>query len=371
MEYNIQPRPLLSKYCDVSVVTFDTSKNIKIIHAHKIVLASNSRFFDQIFESDKNNGNNFVCHIDIPTKTMEDVLELIYNKHVIINQEDVEGFRQALKKLDIKVLSNSYDTQSIDTKKHKVIKESLKISSNPAAANVKTNTEPVISAPKIMIDDNVQDTFETSEKEVQKTEIKPIISSLKVKTDTKVQQTFKTSPKQSRKTDARQLTFEEVVEKKKFKSDPQPEKNKKVTVDSISETTLDDDDLDNIEFQLNPKKGNRYLCKHCSFTAASFFEATNHYNVHHRPAEYKEKTTIRKAKDFQEECQKFLKENLKSDQIDKNKEKIEEYAKQINRWILILKGINDGKLDQNLRFIKEGLLVWLEKKIKTINDKIK
>ena len=362
MEYNLQPHPLLSSYFDVKIATIDEPKNIKVLEAHKIILASHSEFFHKIFEIEKNN-SNFVCHIDIPCKTMEDILELIYNKHVIVNQEDLESFRKALKKLGVKVMSNSYNP---NTRKCK--EEPLRHERDVNVQNVQTVLNP-IQKPKTDLKPILKTEIDLNP--IPQPETYPNNLSEKV-SNTRDLKSIRTFEKQSRKTEAKQSTLEEIVKKKKFKSDIEPEKDKKVNFkkDSISETTLDEQYLEDIQFELNPNKGKKLSCKKCSFKAQSTFQASNHFNDNHR-TKFEGKEEIIEAKDFQQQCDKFLKHSLRDDQFEKNKEEVMEYVDKIKRTLLILKGLPDGKLTFNLKSHKENLINWFEKKCKDINDKIK
>ena len=84
----------LEEFCDVTLVSDDYDR----IRAHKVVLASASTIFRDLFQSDDENPEYEVIRMrEISSKFMVSIVDLIYNGETSVKERDCEQFLKSIK----------------------------------------------------------------------------------------------------------------------------------------------------------------------------------------------------------------------------------------------------------------------------------
>lgn len=92
-----------NKYCDVSLIAGN-----KVIRVHKIMLASCSHYFEQIFDSFNDTGSPQMIVLDqISYDDLVCVIDFCYNGKVEVLSENSEKFMKAAKMLQLKGISQA------------------------------------------------------------------------------------------------------------------------------------------------------------------------------------------------------------------------------------------------------------------------
>jgi len=87
--------------CDVTLASDDQ----KQVSAHKLVLASCSEYFKNLFKRNKHS-NPLVCLQAVTSNDLENVLDYIYNGEVNIHQEQLDTFLDVAQRLGIEGLTS-------------------------------------------------------------------------------------------------------------------------------------------------------------------------------------------------------------------------------------------------------------------------
>ena len=84
----------LEEFCDVTLVSDDYDR----IRAHKVVLASASTIFRDLFQSDDENPEYEVIRMrEISSKFMVSIVDLIYNGETSVKERDCEQFLKSIR----------------------------------------------------------------------------------------------------------------------------------------------------------------------------------------------------------------------------------------------------------------------------------
>lgn len=357
MEYILPNKQISEKYSDVQISTFDqSSQKLDISHAHRIVLATHSKFFEMVFEHTAQNGVVHI-HLDISTKSWQQIQELLYTKHVIIEDEDVPSFRKALLSLKLKV--STTDSENI------IFKEET------SSVRKKTGQQQTIKPPVQSLSPEHHESLDmpipfpaSSTADIPKSSSSKIFDKQEtIFSDEKPKFLKRTSPEP-------QKPFIDAFHKKIKPDDKKAVRFQKQDVDEVSETTVDDNELRNISFSTK-QKGNKnvYQCNMCPFMCDVFFDANSHFQSEHMQYE-KQKSQLQIIKLFQAQTEEYLKTKFKEDKSDEVIKELNKKSSEMQQKIIILQGLGDHLLTYNQQVKKNTLISWFKRKCDTIASKI-
>lgn len=362
MEYILPNKQISEKYSDVQISTFDqSSQKLDISHAHRIVLATHSKFFEMVFEHTAQNGVVHI-HLDISTRSWQQIQELLYTKHVLIENEDVPSFRKALLSLQVKV----------STADNAAIKFKEKTSSIPKTTSKMQTIQP--PAPSL----SPQHVEESSEMPIffptssTANIIEPKQSSSKIFDKQEKVITVKKEKKiLKRASPEPQEPFIDAFDKKVKTEDKKNVRFQKIETDDVSETTVDDDEIRKISFSIKQQENKHvYQCDMCPVKCDTYYLANLHFQKEHLDYE-KQKSKLQIIKSFQLQTEEYLKKKFKEKRSDEVIKDLGEKSTEMQQKIIILQGIADHLLSYNQQVKKNTLISWFQRKCEIIDSKTK
>ena len=103
----IDNRKPVQKYSDVFIHVKSSTGQKKTILGHKCILASYSKYFEDIFDSRLNSSQFDICLLENGQyEAFEKIIELIYEGTCLVNQKDYENFVKLATFLDVKIKRN-------------------------------------------------------------------------------------------------------------------------------------------------------------------------------------------------------------------------------------------------------------------------
>jgi hypothetical protein len=101
---------LMEEFCDVTLVSEDDMR----IRAHKVVLASASKLFRDLFQNYEEDTENQVIHMrEVSSKCMVAMVDLVYNGEAQIEENVCETFLKTLKVYKILKVKSNEETHKI------------------------------------------------------------------------------------------------------------------------------------------------------------------------------------------------------------------------------------------------------------------
>jgi hypothetical protein len=97
----------LEEFCDVTLVSDDGNR----IRAHKVVLASASTIFRDMFQNDDDNTEYEVIHVrGVKSKLIAAMVDLVYNGETTLKEKDCNDFLKTLKEYKIVKVKSTEET---------------------------------------------------------------------------------------------------------------------------------------------------------------------------------------------------------------------------------------------------------------------
>ena len=115
----IDNRKPVQKYFDVFIHVKSSTGQKKTILGHKCILASYSKYFEDIFDSRPNSSQFDICLLENGQyEAFEKIIELIYEGTCLVNQKDYENFVKLATFLDVQIKRNM---QKLDNRNDTII----------------------------------------------------------------------------------------------------------------------------------------------------------------------------------------------------------------------------------------------------------
>merc|ERR1712150_330297 len=129
-------------FFDVTLVG-DDGKHAK--HAHKLVLASSSEYFKNVFTNSKKyfQSHALICLEGLQQDDLNNILDYIYQGEVKIHQQDLDRFLGVAQRLKLEGLIGG-EPQEEEEKEENYVEEEMTVLENYSSKNIKKNETKII-----------------------------------------------------------------------------------------------------------------------------------------------------------------------------------------------------------------------------------
>ena len=429
-QIQIDNRKPVQKYSDVFIHVKSSTGQRKTILGHKCILAANSKYFEDIFDSRLNTSQFDICLLeDGQFEAFEKIIELIYEGTCLVNQKDYEIFVKLATFLNVKIKRN---LQKFENRNDTIIiKQTITIpkpsgdfdltgvqnefSSKVCSGNVHTIAENESADVTSPCNDNLENTHEKQignspgkrkiekknknsdqpiKKKVKKLEIDKIFPDLNDTAidspkSTKEGEYEKDDQNQGILTDLKDMAIDKIdIDSPKSTKELEYEKddqNQGMVSDDLEldygsdifsdlTQTTDNSNLDEELLKSDFSKGDvtskysKYKCQKCDLFVPTMWDVRNHFEETHQNIEAEREIMIQFVEELNEEKKEF--KSMQKDVFDHDR-----FYRKYNQYQNIMQEIDrkvhNAKLNSNLLKKKQDVKNWYITKCALINNILK